>query len=91
VRRLNRYVEERAPWQLAKDENKAGELDVALRSLAEGLRVVAVLLHAYMPASTEKTLGALGQTGTSLDSARFGAAPGGASVQALEPLFPKTQ
>ena len=27
VRRLNRYVEERAPWQLAKDEAKAGELD----------------------------------------------------------------
>jgi methionyl-tRNA synthetase len=91
VRRLNRYVEERAPWQLAKDETKAGELDVALRSLAEGLRVVAVLLHAYMPASTEKALAALGQPETSLDSARFGAAPGGASVQPLEPLFPKTQ
>ena len=91
VRRLNRYVEERAPWQLAKDEAKAGELDVALRSLAEGLRVVGVLLHAYMPASTEKALAALGQPETSLDSARFGAAPGGASVQALEPLFPKTQ
>jgi methionyl-tRNA synthetase len=89
VRRLNRYVEERAPWQLAKDEAKASELDVALRSLAEGLRVVAVLLHAYMPASTEKVLGALGQTDTSLEGARFGAAPGGASVQALEPLFPK--
>ena len=91
VRRLNRYVEERAPWQLAKDETNAGELDVALRSLAEGLRVVCVLLHAYMPASTEKALAALGQPETSLDSARFGAAPGGASVQALEPLFPKTQ
>ena len=40
VRRLNRYVEERAPWQLAKDEASAGELDTTLRSLAEGLRVV---------------------------------------------------
>jgi methionyl-tRNA synthetase len=91
VRRLNRYVEERAPWQLAKDETKAGELDVALRSLAEGLRVVCVLLHAYMPASTEKALAALGQPETSLDSARYGSAPGGANVQELEPLFPKTQ
>jgi methionyl-tRNA synthetase len=91
VRRLNRYVEERAPWQLAKDETKAGELDAALRSLTEGLRVVAVLLHAYMPASTEKALAALGRPETSLDSARFGAAPGGARVQVLEPLFPKTQ
>ena len=44
VRRLNGYVEETAPWQLAKDDAKAGELDRALRSLAEGLRVVTVLL-----------------------------------------------
>src|SRR5919112_2528949 len=40
VRRLNRYVEERAPWQLAKDQARAGELDTTLRTLAEGLRVV---------------------------------------------------
>jgi methionyl-tRNA synthetase len=89
VRRLNRYVEERAPWQLAKDEAKAGELDVALRSLAEGLRVVAVLLHAYMPASTTKILHALGRPEVGLDGATFGSGPGGAKVEALEPLFPK--
>ena len=41
VRRLNRYVEERAPWQLAKDPRPAASSTVALRSLAEGLRVVA--------------------------------------------------
>ena len=46
---LNRYVEERAPWQLAKDEANAAELDVTLRSLAEGIRAVTVLLHPYMP------------------------------------------
>ena len=38
VRRLNRYVEERAPWQLAKDEQQAAALDTTLRSLAEGIR-----------------------------------------------------
>jgi methionyl-tRNA synthetase len=89
VRRLNRYVEEQAPWQLAKDESRAGDLDTALRSLAEGLRVVAVLLHAYMPASTTQILGALSQPDTALASARYGAAPGGATVEALRPLFPK--
>src|SRR5205085_12415421 len=89
VRRLNRYVEERAPWKLAKDEAKADELDTALRSLAEGLRVVAVLLHAYLPASTEKVLGALGQPDVSLDTAVFGAGGGGAKVEALDQLFPK--
>jgi len=89
VRRLNRYVEEQAPWKLAKEEAGAGDLDRALRSLAEGLRVVTVLLHPYMPESTEKLLAALGQVGLSLDGAGYGAAPGGAHIGALEPLFPK--
>ena len=56
VRRLNRYVEEQAPWQLAKDESRAGDLDRVLGTLIEGLRVVSVLLHPYLPASTETLL-----------------------------------
>ncbi len=75
VRRLNRYVEERAPWQLARDPARAAELDQALASLVEGLRTVNVMLEPYIPESTEKLRAALG-------------APGG-SVTALEPLFPK--
>ena len=70
VRRLNRYVEERAPWQLAKDEAKAGELDQTLRSLAEGLRVVTVLLSAYIPETADKLLAALGAQDRSLEQAR---------------------
>src|SRR5262249_3077569 len=38
VRRLNRYVEENAPWKLAKDPDAKAELETVLRSLAEGLR-----------------------------------------------------
>ena len=60
VRRLNHYVEETAPWQLAKDEGSAGELDDALRSLAEGLRVLTVLLAPYIPETAGKLLAALG-------------------------------
>jgi methionyl-tRNA synthetase len=75
VRRLNRYVEEQAPWQLARDPDKADELDRTLASLVEGLRTVNVMLEPYMPDSTEKLRGALGS-------------PGGA-VSSLDPLFPK--
>jgi methionyl-tRNA synthetase len=89
VRRLNRYVEERAPWQLAKDPAGAGELDCTLYSLAEGLRSVTVLLHPYMPAAVERLLGALGRPDIEFAGARFGAQPGGATVEAIEPLFPK--
>jgi methionyl-tRNA synthetase len=89
VRRLNRYVEERAPWQLAKDDARAGDLDVTLRSLAEGLRVVTVLLAPYIPESAERLLSALGQPDTALAGAEYGAQPSGAHVQRLAPLFPK--
>jgi methionyl-tRNA synthetase len=91
VRRLNRYVEERAPWQLAKDEAKAGELDRTLRSLAEGLRVVTVLLAPYVPATAQRLLAALGHPGTALEAAQYGARPGGARAEKLSPLFPKPQ
>ena len=52
VRRLNRYVEEQAPWTLAKEGNDE-QLDEVLYGLAEGLRVVSVLLHPYMPDTTD--------------------------------------
>jgi methionyl-tRNA synthetase len=89
VRRLNRYVEERAPWTLAKDDARAEELDVTLRSLAEGLRVVTVLLWPYMPEATGKLLAALGQEDHAIEAARYGAAAGGQPVERLPPLFPK--
>jgi methionyl-tRNA synthetase len=88
VRRLNRYVEEQAPWQLAKDPERAQELDRVLATLAEGLRVVSVLLHPYLPDSTERLLAALGAPELSFAGADF-AAGKVHSVQALAPLFPK--
>ncbi len=89
VRRLNRYVEERAPWQLAKDPTAADELDLVLASLAEGLRVVTVALHAYLPDSTTRLLAALGRPETAWAAASFAAEGAGGPVTALEPLFPK--
>ena len=89
VRRLNRYVEEQAPWQLAKDPERAADLDRVLRTLAEGLRVVSVLLHPYLPDATEKLLAALGAPDLSFAGAGFG--EGEIShVQKIEPLFPKS-
>jgi methionyl-tRNA synthetase len=89
VRRLNRYVEERAPWQLARDPAHTSTLDETLASLAEGLRVVSVLLHPYMPAATERLLEALGAPDVGYASAQFNGQVAGQRVKALEPLFPK--
>jgi len=88
VRRLNRYVEESAPWRLAREPERAQELDRALRTLAEGLRVIGVLLWPYLPTSSERLLGALGAPALELAAAELGAGAIG-RVTALEPLFPK--
>ncbi|MBN8867879.1 MAG: methionine--tRNA ligase [Solirubrobacterales bacterium] len=87
VRRLNRYVEEAQPWVLAKDEADAERLDQVLYSLAEGLRVLTLLLHPYLPTSTATLLEALDEGELAL--AGFGSRPGGRTVQRIEPLFPK--
>ena len=90
VRRLNRYIEERAPWQLAREEERAGELDRVLGSLLEGLRIVGLLLHAYLPDSAERLLAALAVEDRSLALADWGAAgPPAGPVAQLEVLFPK--
>jgi methionyl-tRNA synthetase len=90
VRRLNRYVDDQAPWQLAKDETKAPDLDRTLATLAEGLRVIGVLLHPWIPERAGRLLDALGSPDLALSGARLGAAVP-TQVTDLEPLFPKQQ
>jgi methionyl-tRNA synthetase len=62
-----------------------------LYGLAEGVRVVAVLLHPFMPETCAKALGALGEEDLSLEKASIGAVPGGRQVHELAPLFPRIE
>ena len=87
VRRLNRYVEESRPWDLAKDEAEAGRLDTVLYNLAEGIRVLALLLFPYMPETSSRLLDALAESDRAL--AEFGARAGGQTVERIPALFPK--
>ena len=91
VRRLNRYVEESKPWELAKDETRAEELDRVLYALADGLRVAAIALAAYVPETATRILEALKQP--PLDHAWDHVAAGGTvavtGIEAAEPLFPR--
>jgi methionyl-tRNA synthetase len=61
VRRLNRLVEEEAPWKLAKDEAQAGRLDAVLHGLAAGLRLVALAVYPVIPVTAVEILRRLGQ------------------------------
>jgi methionyl-tRNA synthetase len=89
VRRLNRYVEEARPWDLAPDDSEAKRLDQVLYSLAEGLRVVTLLLHPYMPATCDLLLDALAEPERRL--AELGSRGGGQRVERIPPLFPKVE
>ena len=89
VRRLNRFVEETKPWELARDEADPERLDEVLYSLVEGLRVTTLLLVPYLPRSAERVLDALGEESRAL--AELGSGPGGQRVERIPPLFPKTE
>ena len=90
VRRLNRHVEQTAPWELAKDDGRAEELDQVLYELADGLRALAVALAAFVPETSERILAALGQP---LELGWEGVAPGRATaaegIEPAAPLFPR--
>ncbi len=89
VRRLNRYVEESKPWELAKDDSQAARLDTVLYNLAEGVRFLALLLHPYMPETSGALLDALAEGNRELDA--FGARGGGQTIERIAPLFPKLE
>ena len=91
VRLLNRFMQEESPWQQAKDPQGGERLAAVLYGLAEGLRVVSVLLHPFLPEAAERLLAALGQGDRSLSVARLGAVAGGARIGELAQLFPKVE
>jgi methionyl-tRNA synthetase len=59
----NEFIAAREPWTLARDEQRAGDLDAVLWDASEALRIAALLLTPIMPASTAEILGRLGVAG----------------------------
>jgi methionyl-tRNA synthetase len=90
IRDLNRYVESSAPWQLAKDEAKADELDAVLYHLADGLTGVAIALAPYLPETALQILDAVGQS-RDLAWSRIaaGVADEAEGIEPAAPLFPR--
>jgi methionyl-tRNA synthetase len=91
VRGLNAYVQNTQPWNLAKDPERAQELDRVLYALVDGLRAVAVALSSYLPEAAPRILAALGQDDDlSWDGVRpHRTRP--ATVEAAQPLFPRIE
>ena len=89
LRRANKYIDETTPWTLAKggdDEHK--RLGTVIYNLLEAIRISAVLLVPFIPASAEAILDAIGTDVRDYDSIeRFGALAVGGEVKEVPPLF----
>lgn len=54
VRRANKYIDEKMPWVLAKDEAKKDNLDTCLHNLAETIRIVSILIYPFMHSTSDE-------------------------------------
>ena len=94
ISRANKYIDETAPWILAKDEAKAARLQTVMYNLAETLRVVAILVAPFIPSTSPKIYTQLGLEVPAeflLTDAEFGKIADGTKVQKGEPLYPRIE
>ena len=68
LRRSNKYIDETMPWALAKDPEKQDRLATVLYNLLESIRICAVLLHSFLPETSDKILDSICATVRDLDS-----------------------
>ena len=88
LRRANKYIDETAPWALAKDEANHARLGTVLYNLLESIRIAATLLESFLPDTSAKILAQINATNGGLESlASFGVLESGKSVGAGEILF----
>ena len=80
-RRSNKYIDETAPWVLAKDEAQKGRLSTVLYNLTEAIAIGASLLESFMPETSARILEQLKTEKRSLDQLNtFGLYPSGHQV-----------
>ena len=92
VSRANKYIDETAPWVIAKDETKRARLATVLYNLLDTIRIVATLLSAFMPTTMPKALeqiGACEKCATYENADKFGILPPDVTVKKGEALFPR--
>jgi len=74
IQRANKYIDETAPWVLAKDEANKARLATVMYNLVEALRFANTLLQAFLPTTAEKISAQLGFTADDLkfENLKFG-------------------
>ena len=96
VRMTNKYIDETAPWALAKDTRQEKRLATVIHTLLESLRSIATLLFPFMPTSAEAMWRALGcsetlSQHTTSNGTQWGKLTTGTAVTKIPPLFPRIE
>lgn len=92
IQRANKYIDETAPWVLAKDEANKPRLASVMYNLLEALRVSLIMLTPFMPESCGKAFAQIGASGDSItwaSAGEYGVLPADISVHKGETLFPR--
>lgn len=96
ISRMNKYVDETAPWLLIKDETKTERLATVMNFLVQSLYKVAVLTAPYMPTASQKIWNQLGFSSNILeakleDMNDWNLLTEGHKLGTAEPIFPRLE
>ena len=94
IGRANKYIDETAPWILAKDPAQAERLQAVMYNLAEALRIIAILIAPFVPVTAPKIYEQLGlgkPESFFMADAVWGKLATGTKVEKGEPLFPRIE
>lgn len=92
VSRANKYIDETAPWVLAKDEANKPRLAAVLYNLLEAIRITSALISPFMPTTMPevwKQIGAAEDDVTYENAGKFGVLPADVTVNKGAVLFPR--
>ncbi len=87
LRRSNKYIDETAPWILAKTDEGRETLKTVLYNLMESIRFAAILMEPYLPQTAKTILSQLATDKTSYETLTFGALESGKSIGEFAPIF----
>ena len=96
ISRANKYIDETAPWALAKDESKKQELANTMYNLVEALRIISGLIYPYRPTTAGKLWQQLNLPGTIeelrlADIEKWGGTPANMHIGQAQQLFPRIE
>lgn len=92
ISRTNKYIDETAPWVLAKDEANRTRLAAVMYNLCEAIRIISILVSPFLPHTAPKIQAQLGAPADVLSweqAGEWGLLPDGFSVQKGEIIFPR--